>query len=138
MWTVSERVEIKGSNNPVENRISTAFTSPLRFHIVSTSFHITYFHIVNFIYRPSILTLLSSKRFMLPSTPTLQPKPKPTTQKTSYLRQTAPPLPTLYATILQNHPLYQPELGTLEAHCPRHNARTNIFHRENKDLPREG
>ena len=74
---------------------------------------------------------------MLPSEPILPPRPKPTTRKVSYLRENAPPLPSTYAATLQNHQLYQRELGTLEAHRARHNARTNLFHGDNKDLARE-
>ena len=74
---------------------------------------------------------------MLPSEPILPPKPKPSTRKVSYPRENAPPLPSTYAATLQNHQLNQRELGTLEAHRARHNARTNLFHGDNKDLARE-
>ena len=75
--------------------------------------------------------------FTLPSEPILPPKPKPTTHKVSYLRENAPPLPSIYATTLQNLHLHQCDLGTLEAHRARHNACTNLFHGDNKVLARE-
>ena len=113
---------------------------------ISTITYITYLHINQFAY-PALSVTHSTHlflpilpflgRFMLPSEPILPPKPKPTTRKVSYLRENAPPLPSTYAATLQNHHLYQHELGTLEAHRARHNARTNLFHGDNKDLAQE-
>ena len=92
--------------------------------------------IISYLLHPPFLPILHPLS-ILPSDSILPPKPKPTIHKVSYLRENAPPFPSTYTATLQNHQLYQRELGTLEAHRARHNARTNLFHEDNKYLARE-
>ena len=110
---------------------------------ISTITHITYlqinqfaYFIISYLFHPPFLPILHPLS-ILPSESIQPSKPKPTIHKVSYLRENAPPFPSTYTATLQNHQLYQHELVTLEAHRARHNARTNVFHGDNKDLARE-